>query len=461
MLSIKDVKSNNFAYFDTLANGQVPSSVKSAFKYIVSLSNLSGTYIDDWDIQAVFMSDGRWLTDKGDINKAFFTRKEAVAANLPGVPEHLVSKLEIPLKRMTEGPIRTVKQNIENLRRDINNHYSSIDRRVRELKTNNEKLYLHEIASKTKALSLVETVNRILRELPLDLWNVSDDRITFICKTDTLVPNRDKLNEIDRVYNLGRLIIEVDSFEMKIRLRRLDYINRWVDQNKSHFHYGSYLCTGGFSQDFADAQTSVDIFKLLNAFIRWKDTYDAASTLTSVLHFNHHPAFTTYNEDDFMFPMSEIQRIKQCDDAGLYYCDPMVPFNTYANRIEADHGYLVRSRIESYAFAVNGGPKPGGKYEEPCPLESSLNRENDRYSMGKPELTYAEHREWLALQYDSLWRWSNFTTGEEAPTPDCGVYDPLYADTGACEWLSESGFESRHDCHPDDYVDEELEEDNE
>ncbi len=464
MIQIKDLKSNDFAYLEGKTEGQVLGSVKGAFRYIISLSNMTGTYIDDWDSD-IFKSDGKWLTDKGDINKVFFARKAVSVLDIPGITPELAAKLETPLKAMFNNSLSTYKNNIERLKNDIASYYSAIHTSVASLKTNTDKLMLAEIAAKTKSTSHIEVIKKVLNELPVDLWLIENDMIGFICKTDTIVPNRDKINKINRSYNLGRLIFKVTMSQLKVTVERRDIVNRWVHPNHSHFHYGPYLCAGGFGEDFSRAQTGLDLYELIATCLKWKDTYDGGSTLTSTSNFNHHPAFTTYEPDDFLYGKSELDLIKQFYDQGFYYCDPMIPYSEFSERMYKSYNFRPRNFGESYRFAIGGGPRDSQKYERDRPLDTASQPWTaPRYSYGQPSLNYGEHREWLALCRGKLWSWIDFSDGDIAPTPPCGVYDPLFADTGGeeggdAEWISADEYNNRFDEYPEGHDPNESEED--
>lgn len=462
MISIKDLKSNDFAYLEGKTEGQILGSVKGAFKYIISLSNMTGTYIDDWDPE-VFKSDGKWITDKGEINKAFFARKSLSAVDIPGISPEIAAKLEVPLKGLFAGSVRTYRENAEAARRDIQNYYARIAEKVALLKSNQEKQLLAELAAKTKSGSYVDVVRKILTELPVDLWSVTDDQISFICKTDTIVPNRDKINKINRSYNLGRLIFTINTFDLKIKVTRRDNINRWYKKNYAHFHYGSYFCAGGFAEDLKRADLALDIYAIMETCLRWKDTYDAGSTLTSSNYFNHHPAFTTYESDDFLYGKSELELVKHCFDATMYYCDPMTQANRFCDRFAKQYGFTPRNWGDEYVFSPSGGMAIGQSAEKERPLDSlSKPWVGGMYSASSLPLNYGQHKEWLSLCQGQIWTWSNFCNGDEAPTPDCGVYDPLFAD---CEdeekqWLTLDEYSNTFGEYPPGHERDEENEDN-
>lgn len=465
MIQIKDLKSNDFAYLEGKTEGQILGSVKGAFRYIISLSNMTGTYIDDWDSD-IFKSDGKWITDKGDINKVFFARKAVSVLDIPGITPELAAKLETPLKAMFNNSLSTYRNNIERLKNDIANHYSSIHTMVTTLKTNTDKLMLAEIAAKTKSTSHIEVIKKVLNELPVDLWLIENDMIGFICKTDTIVPNRDKINKINRSYNLGRLIFKVTMSQLKVTVERRDIVNRWVLPNHSHFHYGTYLCAGGFGEDFSRAQTGLDLYELISTCLKWKDTYDGGSTLTSTSNFNHHPAFTTYEPDDFLYGKTEIELVRQFYDQGFYYCDPMIPYNRFSERIATTYNFRPRPFNDNYRFDPSGGPKDGVRYERARPLDGpSEPWLTGRYAIGQSQLNYGEHRSWLDLCRGKTWEWSQFANGDEAPIPPCGVFDPMFADLGpeeesdSQEWVSLGEYFNRFDEYPEGHDPNESEED--
>lgn len=451
MLTIKDVKSNDFSYFESLSNGQQVSSVKTAFRYIVNLSNLSGTYIDDWDIENVFKVDGRWLTDKADINKAFFGRRDIAPTVIPGITPEIAKMLEISLKDLTTGNVRSIKTSIDTKVSEISGFFTSIHRRNLELKDLRHRLELAEIAAKTKSKTVLSTVEKILVNLPLDLWDVTSSTVSFICKTDTIVPYRSIGNRINREYNLGRLILTIQTSDLKLIVQRQDFINRWTRKSFAHFHYGSYFCPGGFDSDMKTATLAGDLYGLVEMFCKWKDTYDPSSALTSATYFNHHPAFTVYHDGDWLYGMSETELVKATNDNNLFYCEPMRNYPEF----RAKHALESSSfTVDSYNFMPLGGPQIGTKYERECPLSG---RES-RYHSSNPPLLYDEHREWLQLQIErGKFKFSNYDNGDIAPEPDCECHDPLFIDTESHQFLSRVEFINEFGCGPEEFSSQDRE----
>lgn len=456
MLKMTDIKSNDFAYFDSIENTQTRGAVKGAFRYIVNLSNLSGTAIDHWDIESVFMHDGKWLTDKGDINREFFKRKDAEPAAILNLPESLVNLLEVPLKEVHGSNLRDVKNNIANRERSILNSHMNIQNNVRELRNLRERLLIAEIAAKESVNTVSTQLKRVLTELPLELWSVTSDTVAFICKTDTLVNSRDIPNKINRTYNLGRLIFWVNVYDFKIHVSRQDIVNRWHSPNHAHFHYGSYFCYGGFSGEFEKAQEEVNLFALMSACVRWKDTYDRGSTLVSSILFNHHPAFTTYHEGDVFFGMDEKTHCEEAWKSRLYFVQPMTSPAVTATNLKTP---VVSPYGNEYPFAALGGPRPGYKYEHEKPLDDQINRiekkliEVDEEELNDGELvrcSFDQYINWLCDTYEI----SDFSHGERAPDRIGYQRHTAYANTETGEWMSEDEweeFESNNEQEGEDY----------
>lgn len=436
MLKMTDVKSNDFAYFDSIENTQTRGAVKGAFRYIISLSNLSGTAIDHWDIESVFKHEDKWLTDKGDINREFFKRKDAEPAAILNLPEPLVKLLEVPLKEVHGQNVREIKNNIATRERTIGNAHQNIRTAVSDLRNFKQRLLVAEIAAKESVNTVSTQLKKVLAELPLELWSVTSDCVSFICKTDTLVNARDIPNKINRTYNLGRLIFHVNVTDFKIAVTRMDIVNRWVSASNAHFHYGTYFCYGGFSSEFEKAQEEVSLFDLMSACVRWKDTYDARSTLVSSVRFNHHPAFTTYHEGDVFFGMDEK---KQCEEAwrgGLYFTQPMTSPSITAANLKI--GAQISPWSNEYPFAANGGPRPGYKYEYDKPLDNQIkaiekNLEDEENEGELIEWSFNQYLSWLTSYFDLV----DFSQGDLAPNRNGYQQHTAYANTETGEWMSE------------------------
>lgn len=432
MLRMIDVKSNDFAYFDNvIEHPSTRSAVKGAFRYIVTLSNLASTPIDHWDIEQVFKGEDGWITDKGKINKAFFERKSAEPAKMLNVPEHLLKLLERPLMELVSGNVREIERSIANKKTNIATAYSQIQTHTRQLSELNRSLIAAQFARKGIETGLIGQVNKILAELPVELWAIESGSISFLCTTDTIVPYRDLPNGINRRYNLGRLIFTVNVADMSVKCYRRDLINRWANANQAHFHMGSYLCQGGFSSDFANAVNNTDIFLLMSVLMRWKDTYDQSSSLTTNSNFNHHPAFTEYLEGDVMLGKTELEQYEFiCGE--VFYCGPLMSTSGYQARLNST---VQASRNHNYSFQPGGGLIPGYIYDRERPLDSY----RDGPPPKLPHMDFEEYLEWLCQHHDV----AQYEFGEAAPKRIGYTHETLYADPDNGEWLDEDQLNER------------------
>lgn len=354
MLRLKDVRPSDFAYFDHMENKQTKTAVKTAFKYIVSLANLSGTFIEDWDLEYVFKKDGKWLTEKGEINKALFEYREEYAKLGSIVPEEVRAAVEIPLKGIFEGQGRRLKDTIEQLKASSLDYSRSIQRNTEKLRAELIKLTMFEAAQKTSDKNSFQLVEKVLTELPFKIFDATRDSVSFICTVDTIVEQRALGSKINRQYNLGRLIVRVNVRNFQLTIERLDYgVNRWYRPQHAHFHFcmdRAHFCAGGFANDQVEAANAVDFFKIMEMVNRWRTTLDTSSTLVSTMHFNHHPAFTTYLEGDFLFGLTELEMAKQLGPGGVYFCAPLMKASEYMTGLGVYHNFS-----EQYPFKKGGG----------------------------------------------------------------------------------------------------------
>ena len=379
MLTMDKVKPNDFAFFDTLEPANTKSAVKTAFRYIIQLSNLSRTHIDTWDIERVFQKDGKWITDKGEINKAFFEKKESEPIEKLPVSKEVIDLIRPKVRDLFSGQLRTLKNTNAELEGQIERYYQSIHASTVTLRDVREKMLMAELAGKAKENQGVEAVLKILSDLPFELWNVTESNLSFLLKHDTIVPYRDIPNKINRQKNLGRLIFSINTSSLKMTVNRRDQINRWAKVDHHHFHFKNYsssFCEGGFAPDFGAARKSLDIFKMCESFLRWKDTYAAGDAYVGIECFNHHPAFTEYLEGDARFGKSEKEIAKWCSESNIYCCAPMVLGRQFDKTMGTAISLVYR---DDYAFldTPTGGPMKGVTYELPKPLDAAINSNKD------------------------------------------------------------------------------------
>lgn len=366
MAQIKELKNNDYAYLNTIEPAATRTAVKNAFKYIVSLSNITSTVIDDWDAESVFKKEDKWLTDKQAINKAFFERKNSVVEITPAIPPYVANALAQPLKDLFSGNIRQLRDSVRARENEFDRYNLSLSNAIINLREAKNSLRVAELAIKNNDNSSLEQVNKIVQELPYEIFDVDGPVVSFICKTDTIVTNRRASEGINRKYNLGRLILKINVRDLNCRVERLDRINRWLQIDSAHFHHAGHLCWGGFDKDRATAQKNLDLYSLVEVFHRWKGTLDVNSVLTSTGNFNHHPAFTEYLEGDIGFGknVEELLNIfaptrgSLTKHLNVYFCPPMTPLREFLAANKVTSGF-----IDEYLFAPGGGPNPGTSYE--------------------------------------------------------------------------------------------------
>lgn len=426
MLRFSDAKKNDFAVFDSVENTQTRNAIKTAFKYIISLSNVSRTYIDDWDAE-IFKIEDKWVTDKSQINKIFFERKGAESLNVTKVQPLLVDAVSTATSHVIENRINQNKQEVSRHKRDIDAWNRSIEQSLNIIYTKmaEEQAFLRQQKEgKTSGLAAVE---EILNKHSLDLWNVAEDSISFVCKTDTIISQRDLQNKINRRYNLGRLILKIRTSDTRLDVYRTDLMNRWAYKNLSHPHYGTYLCYGGFSSDFEDARLKFDLVKVVDVFMRWKDTYNVASALSSMIFFNHHPAFTEYLEGDVFYgaPESEIA------NSGCFIAPPF--FNLSLAKILYPN-YRYREGSDTYKFLAAGGPIDGVSYQKECPVSEP------RYLSVQDPLTDEEYLEWLKAKHPV-----GEHNGWFPPVPPCGAETTFRWDGDDEKYITEDEYYEKHE----------------
>lgn len=452
MLTINDVKSNDFAYFDSaIEQANTRGAVKGAFRYIIHLANLSGTYIDKWDIETVFRKDDKWLTDKAEINKAFFEKKELdPVLQLPIDPE-TAELLRRPLKEMFAGQTRSLKQNITSTTRNLTGAMSNVANYTSQLRGLNERLMMAEMASSTTHDQALTQVTKVLKNLPYDLWDVTEDKVSFICKADTIVPFRDLPNKINRRFNFGRLIFKINVVDMTIHLERQDIINRWKESHNCHPHYGSYLCYGGFAPDFERAMLHLDLYELMEAVTRWKGTYAAGDALTAIQKFNHHPAFTEYLEGDLYHGMSDVQIYLRMNGEAYnqtFISAPMMSVSEFHKLSKATFGLGL---TDSYMFKAGGGPAANCVYEKTRPIEKKLRQ----HKAATDEFGTEESEEPEDDTPSRLERARNRISSNHEPSDwDHGYRQSqggyfFYADAGNNEWLTLGEWVARFEYQPD------------
>jgi hypothetical protein len=437
MLRFSDAKKNDFAVFDSVENTQTRNAIKTAFKYIISLSNVSKTYIDDWDAE-IFKIEDKWVTDKSQINKIFFERKGAEEIKTTKIHPLLVDAVSNATSHVIESRIKQNKQDIARFRRDIENWNRNIESTLKLIYTTmaeDQAFLRQQKEGKTSGLAAVE---EILNKHSLDLWDIAEDSISFVCKTDTIIFQRDLPNKINRRYNLGRLILKIRTSDTRLDVYRTDLLNRWAYKNMSHPHYGTYLCYGGFSADFESARLAFDLVKVVDVFMRWKDTYNVASALTSMVFFNHHPAYTEYLEGDVFYgaPESEIA------DSGCFIAPP---FFNLGKAKTLYPKYRYREGSDTYKFLQDGGPIDGVSYQKECPASEP------RYLSSQDVLTLEEYLAWLKMKHPE-----GEYHGWIPPQPNCGVEVSVRWDNEDGKYITEDEYYEKEESEESEESEEEF-----
>lgn len=434
MLRIKDAKSNDFAAFDSLEPAQTKNAVKAAFKYIVSLSNVSRVYIDDWNAE-IFKVDGRWVTDKNQINKIFFERATHVSQS--SLDPMVAKAVAQSIANVTKNRIQNITNNIRTLDGEIRSHQSMIHEKLQrmfQLKAEEAAFLRHNKEIGAEGLANVE---KLFNSHAVELWDLGEEYIEIICKTDTIITHRDLPNKIHRRFNLGRLIFKIKTSDMNISIKRRDReVNRWAYKNSCHPHYGNYLCWGGFDADRIKASKDFDFEALVGVLMRWKDTYDSRSALTSISSFNHHPAFTEYLEGDFLFGKTESEMAIEL--RRTYFCPPFVGMSDAIKRYPNE---FIIVDTDRYFFKEGGGPVDGHKYELDRPADKP------RYMAAMPPLNEEEYRQWL-IDHGHM---EDNQDGYYPPTPLCGADVELRWSTLEGDYVLSDDFEPEDPSEEEEY----------
>ncbi len=416
MLTISDVKSDDFAYFNSIEPANTRGAVKGAFRYLTSLANLSNTNIEKWDLEELFQKDGKWITDKPDINRILFTKKAAEPLEEIQLSPKLKEMLEPAFKALFGGSLRNQQRTVRDAENNVQSYAEYLANATKTLIEAKEKLRLMEIASKESSMAGIDEIKRILDTYPLELWDVREQTITFAMKNDTLIRIRDVSNKINRTHNIGRFLILIKTENMTVTMKPFGVVNRFARRNAVHPHVsddGLRVCWGGFAQDYTNALKKLSLFDLVDLIFRWKDKYAAGDAYVPANHINHHPAFTSYEEGDWLGDIlstkGEKDFVLECAKANLFVAPPLTYADKYVSEMtketeEYKKGMLRIIRGESWAGVFFDYPKSGYQKKEHETFESPLERR-----LASPTLESEEESDQDLIEIDQAYFFREYT----------------------------------------------------
>jgi len=221
--------------------------IAAAAKYIELLSSQTGTPADKWDIEKVFGSRGKLITNKNEINKRFFKHAEETRVIVKRLTKKNIEKLNSLSGGIAEIDDAHTQDRLDKLdskwRRKlevVKKHYAKAAKAIEEAAKINKQI--NELLRKKDNLG--EQISDIVRENFWEFQNLSGSRLNLVTKANVVVTHKNQARRIDLQVNLGRFRAEINLEDSWLKVHRFKNNVNVEGYIHPHIEDGGDICWG-------------------------------------------------------------------------------------------------------------------------------------------------------------------------------------------------------------------------
>jgi hypothetical protein len=272
MITIKDLRKDNNAYFSRFADEVARGKQLAALDYIEKIANVSSTNISEWDIEKIFFDDKkeRLIEHKGTIN----TRMAQVEKSLSeGVCKSLSEGQRELLKRVAQLSKESKNRRLERSRNTQINFLQRADTYAHECQDYIKRAYtaycdIKDLEGVDMGEDAIARISKICAGSFFKLHDISGAVLTFNTPEITLTQKNVAAN-IDMSVPMGSYIIRLNAEESSL------YVLKGAKNIRGNYHHpyvnGSGNICWGNAQETANSLLSKGhwdvVFELLHGLL--------------------------------------------------------------------------------------------------------------------------------------------------------------------------------------------------
>jgi hypothetical protein len=280
-----------------------------ALIYIEKLAAMTSTKIDGWNIIETFGVSADTLsvtTDRGEINKRFFAKREAQPVVQPLVttkftlPQEMLAKIDKVYSDRVAQRKREVEERLILHKRNADTHNNRLHESLLQIRETQRQI--DEIGLADDKADFTQEVEAVCNSSFWELWDCTTQSIEWVSRGDLLLEQVNKSAKIDIKVNLGRVRVRLSPNTLDLRV--LPHWNNLHDSRRFHPHvYGDgRICWGSAEGEYHELLPKLKISKIMDTLANLLSKYNPDSPINSLGHYVSAKSFNSDKE-----PVSPMQ----------------------------------------------------------------------------------------------------------------------------------------------------------